>query len=106
MYQTVKGTYDILPEDFKARLEIKNNFMKIASKYGYSFMETPVFEFAGVFNKENDTSDMVTKEMYTFSMNDKDVLTLRPEGTAGIIRSFIQNRICNICYNTNTVNML
>lgn len=93
MHQTVKGTYDILPSDFETRLKIKNNFMKIANKYGYSFMETPVFEFAGVFNKENDTSDMVTKEMYTFSMNDKDVLTLRPEGTAGIIRSFIQNKM-------------
>lgn len=93
MYQTVKGTYDILPQDFKSRLQIKNNFMKIASKYGYSFMETPVFEFSGVFNKENDTSDMVTKEMYSFSVNDKDVLTLRPEGTAGIIRSFIQNKM-------------
>ena len=93
MFQTVKGTYDILPHDFEARLNIKNNFIKFAGKYGYSFMETPVFEFAGVFNKENDTSDMVTKEMYSFSMNDKDVLTLRPEGTAGIIRSFIQNKM-------------
>ena len=93
MFQTVKGTYDILPGDFKARLKIKNNFMNVAKKYGYSFMETPVFEFAGVFNKENDTSDMVTKEMYTFSTNDKDVYTLRPEGTAGIIRSVVQNKL-------------
>ncbi|MGN1054522.1 MAG: histidine--tRNA ligase, partial [Erysipelotrichaceae bacterium] len=45
------------------------------------------------FSKENDTSDMVTKEMYTFSMNGKDSLTLRPEGTAGLIRSFVQNKM-------------
>ena len=93
MFQTVKGTYDILPNDFEVRLKIKNNFMNIAKRYGYRFMETPVFEYAGVFCKENDTSDMVTKEMYTFSTNDKDLYTLRPEGTAGIIRSVVQNKL-------------
>ena len=93
MFQTVKGTYDILPDAFEKRLKIKNNFMNICNIYGYRFMETPVFEFAGVFNKENDTSDMVTKEMYTFTTNDKDLFTLRPEGTAGIIRSIVQNKL-------------
>ena len=97
MFQTVKGTYDILPGLFKKRLEIKNHFMNICNNYGYEFMETPVFEFAGVFNKENDTSDMVTKEMYTFSTNDKDLFTLRPEGTAGIIRSVVQNKLYGSC---------
>jgi histidyl-tRNA synthetase len=56
-------------------------------------MKTPVFEHTGVFKKDNDTSDMVTKEMYTFSVNDKDSLTLRPEGTAGIMRSIIEHKM-------------
>ena len=93
MYQTVKGTYDILPEVYEKRMRLKDLFKDVIECYGYRLMETPVFEYAGVFKKENDTSDMVTKEMYTFSPNEKDVLTLRPEGTAGVIRSVVQNKL-------------
>ncbi len=92
-YQTVKGTYDILGEDYPKFEMVQNLFKHFLSLYGYSLMKTPVFEYTGVFKKENDTSDMVTKEMYTFSMNGKDSLTLRPEGTAGVIRSFVQNKM-------------
>ena len=93
MYQTVKGTYDILPDQFEKRRRLKSAFKYTVESYGYRLMETPIFEYAGVFKKENDTSDMVTKEMYTFSPNGKDELTLRPEGTAGIVRSLIQNKL-------------
>ena len=93
MYQTVKGTYDILPEAYEKRLRLKNLFKDVVECYGYRLMETPIFENTGVFQKENDTSDMVTKEMYTFSLNQKDSLTLRPEGTAGVIRSVVQNKL-------------
>lgn len=93
MYQTVKGTYDILPDEFEKRRRFKSIFKDMIETYGYRLMETPIFEFAGVYQKENDTSDMVTKEMYTFSPNGKDNLTLRPEGTAGIARSIVQNKL-------------
>lgn len=93
MYQTVKGTYDILPEELKNVEDLEDSFRMLLDLYGYKLMKTPVFEYTGVFKKENDTSDMVTKEMYTFSPNDKDSLTLRPEGTAGIIRSVVQNKL-------------
>ena len=93
MYQTVKGTYDILSEDYRKFEMVNTLFKHFLDLYGYEIMKTPVFEYTGVFSKENDTSDMVTKEMYTFSMNGKDSLTLRPEGTAGIIRSFVQNKM-------------
>ena len=93
MYQTVKGTYDILPEELKNFEDLEDSFRICLELYGYRLMKTPVFEYAGVFRKENDTSDMVTKEMYTFSTNEKDTYTLRPEGTAGIIRSVIQNKL-------------
>ena len=93
MYQTVKGTYDLLPDDLKNFEDLEDSFRIMLDLYGYKLMKTPVFEYAGVFRKDNDTSDMVTKEMYTFSPNDKDLYTLRPEGTAGIIRSVIQNKL-------------
>ncbi len=93
MYQTVKGTYDLLPDDLKNFEDLEDSFRIMLDLYGYKLMKTPVFEYAGVFKKENDTSDMVTKEMYTFSPNDKDLYTLRPEGTAGIVRSIIQNKL-------------
>lgn len=93
MNQTVKGTYDILPDQFEKRRRLKSMFKDVVESYGYRLMETPIFEYAAVFKKDNDTSDMVTKEMYTFSPNNKDILTLRPEGTAGIVRSLIQNKL-------------
>ena len=92
-YQTVKGTYDLLNEDLLKFNELENLFRQYLSLYGYSEIKTPVFEYTGVFMKDNDTSDMVTKEMYTFSPNGKDSLTLRPEGTAGAIRSFIEHKM-------------
>lgn len=93
MYQTVKGTYDLLPEELAEFYDLQDSFRMMLDLYGYKEMKTPVFEYTGVFKKENDTSDMVTKEMYTFSPNDKDSLTLRPEGTAGVIRSIVQNKL-------------
>ena len=93
MIQKVKYTYDILPDEFKDFEKVENLFRHFLDLYGYKEMKTPVFEHTQVFTKENDTSDVVTKEMYTFSMNDKDSLTLRPEGTPGIIRSFVENKM-------------
>lgn len=93
MYQTVKGTYDLLEKDMARFNMLEDLFRHFLSLYGYAEIKTPVFEYTGVFQKENDTSDMVTKEMYTFSPNGKDSLTLRPEGTAGVIRSFVENKM-------------
>ena len=92
-YQTVKGTYDLLAADVEKFNSLENLFRTFLDLYGYSEVKTPVFEYTGVFAKENDTSDMVTKEMYTFSPNEKDSLTLRPEGTAGVIRSFVEHKM-------------
>ena len=92
-FQTVKGTYDLLNEDVLKFNELENLFREFLNIYGYSEIKTPVFEYTGVFKKDNDTSDMVTKEMYTFSPNEKDSLTLRPEGTAGVIRSFVEHKM-------------
>lgn len=93
IYQTIKGTYDILPDEMLKFEKINTLFKHFLDLYGYKLMKTPVFEDTRVFAKDNDTSDMVTKEMYTFSIGSNDSLTLRPEGTAGIIRSFVQNKM-------------
>ncbi|NCC55253.1 MAG: histidine--tRNA ligase [Erysipelotrichia bacterium] len=61
--------------------------------YDYKEIRTPIFEDTKVFKRENDSSDMVNKEMYTFSINGKDSLTLRPEMTAGVARSFVQHKM-------------
>ena len=92
-YQTVKGTYDTLPERYEKCRYVEELFEQFLDLYGYRLMKTPVIEYSGVFKKDNDTSDMVTKEMFTFSMNGKDQITLRPEGTAGLIRSFVENKL-------------
>lgn len=92
-YQKVKGTFDLLAKDLYKFNLLNDLFRHFLDLYGYSEIKTPVFEFTDVFKKDNDTSDMVTKEMYTFSVNNKDSLTLRPEGTAGVIRSFIENKM-------------
>src|SRR3546814_20727431 len=62
----------------------------LAARYGYHEMATPVFEFTEVFKRTlGETSDVVTKEMYTFSIGDGEQVTLRPEATAGVARALI-----------------
>jgi len=69
---------------------------KTAALYGYGEMSTPIFEFSNVFARTlGDTSDIVTKEMYTFQDRKGESITLRPEGTAGIARAFISNGLAN-----------
>ena len=91
-YQTARGTQDILPKDTRKWNQVEDVIKQICHVYGYDEIRTPIFEDTSVFKRENDSSDMVNKEMYSFSMNQKDSLTLRPEGTAGVVRSFVQNK--------------
>lgn len=92
-YQAPRGTVDIYGEELTCWQQVEDVFRQFMHLYDYSEMRTPVFEDTGVFKRENDSSDMVNKEMYTFSVNNKDSLTLRPEGTAGIIRSYVQHKL-------------
>jgi histidyl-tRNA synthetase len=89
MISIVKGTKDILDAEQWQRIEQKA--LEIFSKYGYREIRTPVFEYTELFSRGvGDTTDIVNKEMYTFEIN-KHSLTLRPEGTAGVVRSYIEN---------------
>lgn len=90
--QAVRGTQDILPEESRLFRRVKDTARKVAEQYGYAEISTPIFEFSTVFKRTlGDTSDIVTKEMYTFDDKGGDSITLRPEGTAGVARAFISN---------------
>lgn len=88
--QPVRGTHDVLPEQSRQYRRIQESARELAERYGYAEMSTPIFEFTEVFKRTlGKTSDIVSKEMYTFSDRSGDEITLRPEGTAGIARALI-----------------
>ncbi len=86
----VRGTHDILADDARRFHRIVETARAIAARYGYGAVETPIFELTEVFQRTlGDTSDIVTKEMYSFTDKGGEAITLRPEGTAGIARAVI-----------------
>jgi len=88
--QPVRGTHDFLPEDMRRFRRVVDTARAAAERYGYLEIATPIFEFSEVFKRTlGDTSDIVTKEMYSFADKGGEMLTLRPEGTAGIMRALI-----------------
>jgi len=97
--QPVRGTHDLLPEAMRRHSAVIDAARHVAGLYGFQEMATPIFEFTEVFKRTlGDTSDIVTKEMYTFVMGagkgsgkgeEGDSITLRPENTAGVARAFI-----------------
>jgi len=88
--QPVRGTHDILPEEFRLHRLVGDTAAGIAARYGFEEIATPIFEFSEVFKRTlGDTSDIVTKEMYSFEDKGGDQVTLRPEGTAGVARMLI-----------------
>jgi histidyl-tRNA synthetase len=85
--QPVRGTHDILPEEMRRHRHVADAARRVTSLYGFHEMATPIFEFTEVFKRTlGDTSDIVTKEMYSFERGG-DALTLRPENTAGVARA-------------------
>lgn len=96
-YQSVRGTRDLLPELKKKFRLIDDIAYKTAINYGYSEIETPIFEFSDVFHRSlGETSDAVSKETYTFTDRGGDSITLRPEGTAGVVRSFVSEGLAQL----------
>ncbi|MCW5569324.1 MAG: histidine--tRNA ligase [Dokdonella sp.] len=88
----MRGTHDILPDAFPRFAHVVDTSREVARLYGYREMATPVFEFTELFARGiGETSDVVSKEMYTFTDRGEESLTLRPEYTAGICRAFISN---------------
>ncbi|MEQ9555073.1 MAG: histidine--tRNA ligase [Rhodospirillales bacterium] len=90
--QPVRGTHDILADDFRLHRHICDRAADLAARHGFQEMTPPIFEFTDVFSRTlGETSDVVTKEMYTFDDRGGDSITLRPEFTAGIARAFMSN---------------
>ena len=88
--QPVRGTHDLLPEEMRRFRRVVETARAVAERYGYLEMATPIFEFSEVFQRTlGDTSDIVTKEMYSFTDRGGEQLTLRPEGTASVVRALI-----------------
>ncbi len=88
--QCVRGTYDLYGAAKRKAKKVISTASAVVEKYGFEEIETPIFEFTEVFSRNlGDTSDIVTKEMYCFEDRGGESLTLRPEGTAGVVRAFI-----------------
>lgn len=88
--QPVRGTHDLLPEENLRHRRVIDTMRDVAGRYGFDEISTPIFEKTEVFARTlGDTSDIVTKEMYSFEDKSGDSITLRPENTAGVARAFI-----------------
>ena len=103
--RAVKGTNDILPADSHNWQFVEGKMLEVAALYGFKEIRVPVFEHTEVFLRSvGDTTDVVQKEMYTFDDKGGRSITLRPELTAGVIRSAIENGLVNgalpvkVCY--------
>lgn len=91
-----KGTKDILPQEIEQWHRLEKNALDVFTKYGYKEIRTPIFEATELFARGvGDTTDIVNKEMYTFEKSERS-LTLRPENTAGVVRSFIENGMARL----------
>lgn len=106
--KAIKGTKDVLPKDVYKNQYIEATCLGVAEQFGYKEIRTPVFEHTELFQRGvGDTTDVVQKEMYTFDDKGGRSITLRPEGTAGAVRSYLENGLCNealpqkVCYNTS-----
>ena len=94
--KAIKGTKDVLPSEVYKNQYIEATCLTVAENFGYKEMRTPVFEHTELFQRGvGDTTDVVQKEMYTFDDKGGRSITLRPEGTAGAARSFLENGLSN-----------
>ena len=96
LIQRPKGTQDALPSNINKWHTVERVVKTAAAKFGFKEIRTPVFEDTGLFVRSvGDTSDVVTKEMYTVSSKGDATFTLRPEGTAGAVRAMLENGVMN-----------
>lgn len=108
MTKAVKGTQDFLPTDTGRQRFLESTLFGIAESFGFKEIRTPVFEHTELFQRGvGETTDVVQKEMYTFEDKGGRSITLRPEGTAGAVRAFLEHGLFNealpqkLCYLLN-----
>src|ERR687887_743885 len=91
-YQAPRGTYDLLPEEAARRRAIEAAAGALLAGAGFGEIETPIFESTELFTRTvGEATDIVTKEMYTFTDRSERSLTLRPEGTAPVCRAYLEH---------------
>lgn len=90
-YRAPKGTHDVLPPESGRWIEVVSAFASRAERAGFGLLLTPVFEHVEVFARVGETTDVVSKEMYEFTDKGGRALALRPEGTAPVVRAFVQH---------------
>lgn len=94
LFKAPKGTYDVIPPFSNLWLQVKNALATPPMLSGYGYIETPMFEDTALFVRGvGESTDVVSKEMYTFEDKGGRSLTLRPEGTAGVLRAMLENRM-------------
>ena len=94
MIQKPKGTYDVYGEYGKKIKYVEELFEGLMEKYNYEYFRTPIFESSNLYHRGvGETTDIVTKETYDFKDRGERDMTLRPEGPAGIVRSYIENKL-------------
>lgn len=94
MIKSLRGMNDILSEDYERYTYFIKIATDIASRYGFHFIETPLLEETALFKRSvGESSDIVGKEMYQFTDKGENDVCLRPEGTAGVVRAFIQKKL-------------
>ena len=90
----MKGTYDILPTDSYKWTFMEDKIRQVCQIFNYEEIRTPIFEASELFHRTvGETSDLVKKETYDFTDRGDRLNTLRPEGTAGVVRAFIENKL-------------
>ena len=95
-FKRPRGTADILPDDQPYWSHVYSTAHKVANKFGYRRIDTPMFEDTNLFQRGvGDETDIVQKEMYSFEDHGGDGITLRPEGTASVCRAYIENGLHN-----------
>ncbi len=93
-FRTIKGTRDILPSDATAWQHVERTVREVMHAFNYREIRTPLFEQTGLFARSiGELTDIVSKEMYTFTDRSGESVTLRPEGTAAVLRAYIQNNL-------------
>jgi len=94
MITKIKGTYDILPSETRKWQELEEVIFQVSRLYNFKEIRTPIFEASELFHRSvGETTDIVKKETYDFSDRGNRLVTLRPEGTASVVRSVIENKL-------------
>jgi histidyl-tRNA synthetase len=93
-FSAPRGTYDLLPPDSEVFLAVREAMAAPLRRAGYGYIETPTFEQTALFERGvGESTDVVSKEMYSFTTRGGDNLSLKPEGTAGVVRAVLQHRL-------------